>query len=88
MKKAEDYIIERETEHWADQEYCKSDIINWIKQAQIDAIEETAIKCIDPVKQRIYNMPLSTFSTKDKHFESSVIDSILQVAEQLKKELE
>ena len=47
MKKAEDYIIERETDHWADQEYCKSDIINWIKQAQIDAIEETVKKCAE-----------------------------------------
>ena len=38
MRKAEDYIIERETDHWADQDYSKSDIIRWIKQAQIDAI--------------------------------------------------
>jgi hypothetical protein len=37
MKTPGEYIVYRETDHWADQEYSVEDIKCWIKQAQIDA---------------------------------------------------
>jgi hypothetical protein len=37
MKKAEEYIKERDSDHYADQDFYKEDILLWIKQAQIDA---------------------------------------------------
>ena len=80
MKKAEDYIIERETDHWADQDYSKSDIIRWIKQAQIEAIEETVKRCTENV--RIND------DTFEGFFAEIDYNSILQVADKLKKELE
>jgi len=40
MKNPEEYIIETEKDHWADQEFNKDDITKWIKQAQIDAYNE------------------------------------------------
>ena len=94
MKKAEDYIIERETDHWADQDYSKSDIIRWIKQAQIDAIEEAVKRCAENAQIDFIDL------TSDRIFDYSeclldddvnVIinkESIFSVAEQLKKELE
>ena len=83
MRKAEDYIIERETDHWADQDYSKSDIIRWIKQAQIDAIEETVKRCSEEAE-------LDYGGGSCRKCGSNKINeqSILQVAEQLKKELE
>ena len=94
MKKAEDYIIEKETDHWADQDYSKSDIIRWIKQAQIDAIDETVKRCAENAEIDFIDL------TSDRIFDYSeclwdddveVIinkESIFSVAEQLKKELE
>ena len=101
MKKTEDYIIEKETDHWADQDYSKSDIIKWIKQAQIDAIEEAVKRCAEnaTVKSE-YKSNIKGAKYKEWKSEDSIdsfnttqrysIDkkSILQVAEQLKKELE
>lgn len=92
MKKAEDYIIERETDHWADQEYCKSDIINWIKQAQIDAIEETVKRCAENAEVNINGDCDDKFSLRSQNGEWLVIkpcvEKILNVAEQLKKGLQ
>ena len=79
MKKAEDYIIETETDHWADQDYCKSDIIRWIKQAQIDAIEETVKKCAENVTHTAGQW-YSDYSCMKRKVE--------KVADQLKKDLE
>lgn len=47
IKKAEEYIIEKDLDHWADQDYVKEDILKWIKQAQLDILEYAVKKCAD-----------------------------------------
>jgi len=49
MKNPEEYIIETETDHWADQEFNKDDITKWIKQAQIDAYNEALDDAVENV---------------------------------------
>ena len=85
MRKAEDYIIEKETDHLADQYYSKSDIIGWIKQAQIDAIEEAVKRCAENAETMVIN------DTDPYCFDGDIVidkQTILQVADKLKKELE
>ena len=88
MKKTEDYIIEKETDHWADQDYSKSDIIKWIKQAQIDAIEEAVKRCAESANVTDGDSVLEHFYSDYGARIYANIKSILQVGEQLKKELQ
>ena len=94
MKKAEEYIVEKETDHWADQEFDKSDIINWIKQAQIEAIEETVRRCAESAQIDFIDLTFNKIFDYSECLLDDDVDviinkeSIFSVAEQLKKELE
>jgi len=81
MKKASEYIIRKQVDSWMEECFSEKDIIDWIKQAQIEAIEATVKLCAE--KARI--------TTNCNYFERQAYkvdeQSILSCAELLKKEL-
>lgn len=95
MKKAEEYFkfMSSEDDIINLYEDSKTDFINAVKQAQIDAIEEAVSRCAEnalckseviPIHEKCGGIPVNT--TTKLHF---VVDSnsILDVANQLKQEL-
>ena len=96
MKKAEDYIIgldfKMEDEGFEIienvYEFNKQDIIRTIKQAQIDAIEATILKCSQEACKFENNQPVPRDVTRLRKLNPDDFVYILKVAEQLKKEIE
>lgn len=81
MRKPEEYYVEI-VKHSAFNDFGKfqKDVLNAIKQAQIEAIDETVKMCAENV--RIND------DTFEGFFAEIDYNSILQVADKLKKELE
>ena len=81
MRKAEEYI---NSEHWCDKWYwtIEEEAIKAIKQAQMDAIEETVKLCAKNVKLIAYT---DNWGDPDKYLDKQ---SLLDCAEILKKEIE
>ena len=96
MKKAEDIILEIEPDSDGFQPYYRYDeVVKAIKQAQIDAIEEAVKRCAANADAGcdFGNMSMkrgNLFATFAGNIGKVVIDkqSILEVAEQLRKEIE
>ena len=88
MKKVEEYIFEMERDSDGGHEiYRYNDVVKAIKQAQIDAIEETVKRCAEEVETEEY--PYMDGCETCGHTATYVNKkSILNVAEQLKKEIE
>ena len=94
MKKAEEYIkdIDFKTEDHGEAgsfevlsniyEFTKDDIIHVIKMAQIDAIEEAVKRCADSAEISVVDEDMSRVEFTINS------ESILKVAEQLRKEIE
>lgn len=88
MKKADEYLKKALTNtHWNYLEHvmnsgrCYPDLIKAIKAAQIDAIDEAVKKCAENVEHKWDERTDTELFDIDK-------ESILQVAEELKKELD
>ena len=81
MKNPEKYIIETETDHWADQEFNKDDITKWIKQAQIDAYNEALDDAAENAEVKCYYKRTISTTTLPPDIRSADIDkqSILKL---------
>jgi hypothetical protein len=87
MKKAEQYLKQLFEEPFnLEESSIEDDFLQVIKQAKIDAIEETCRVCAEEAELR-YEEPcvLSYCECKDAYIDKQ---SILSVADKLKKELE
>lgn len=85
MKKAEQYLKEYVGRRYPNTDYNSEevDIMEAIKQAQIDAIEETCRICAEKATGSVYNIP----GPGDLKRVSINKQSILNCAEILKKQL-
>ena len=83
MKKAEDIILEIETDSDGFQPYYRYDeVVKAIKQAQIDAIGEAVKRCADSAEIYVVDEDMSRVEFTINS------ESILKVAKQLRKEIE
>ena len=93
MKKAEDIILEIEPDSDGFQPYYRYDeVVKAIKQAQIDAIEEAVKRCAEKALIASNFDSVDSARTHSEQFLDEVFSideqSILKVAEQLRKEIE
>lgn len=89
MIKAIKYLesIRRETDHYADEEFYEDDILHIIKQAQIDAIEETCKVCAENAKI-VETEYINPYSENNGRITTSINKQlILSVADKLKSTL-
>ena len=86
MKTPEEYVIIREVDHWADQDFYKEEIIEWIRQAQLDAIDETVKLCAEKADIDLIQ-EWEGIETGYKNKVTVSKTSILNCAEILKKQI-